>query len=65
MSAPPTTDGLQCRQLPHETSVDLTNLIPGIDIGEAVLGNEFTFADASEDHITTVEEAASESCDEE
>ncbi|KND94859.1 Fanconi-associated nuclease 1-like protein [Tolypocladium ophioglossoides CBS 100239] len=47
------------RSLPQPSTLDTKNLIPGLDLEEFELGETFTFADASEDHVTTVDEAAS------
>ncbi|PNY25741.1 Fanconi-associated nuclease 1-like protein [Tolypocladium capitatum] len=47
------------RSLPQPSAPDTKNPIPGLDLDEFVLGETFTFADASEEHITTVDEAAS------
>ncbi|OHW95771.1 coiled-coil domain-containing protein mtmr15 [Colletotrichum incanum] len=47
------------RELPEpEVSKD-SNPVEGVELEEFSLGDTFTFADASEEHITTIEEAAS------
>ncbi|KAM0554175.1 hypothetical protein ACHAPJ_006974 [Fusarium lateritium] len=46
------------RTLPHDTT-PTQNPVHGIELEESKLGETFTFADASEDHINSVEEAAS------
>ncbi|KAI8671123.1 Fanconi-associated nuclease [Fusarium keratoplasticum] len=51
-------DSLQSpRTLPTGTT-PATNSVEGIELEESGLGESFTFADASEDHIKSVEEAA-------
>lgn len=45
------------RTLPTDTTPS-TNNVEGIELEESGLGESFTFADASEDHIKSVEEAA-------
>ncbi|PHH88638.1 hypothetical protein CDD83_7281 [Cordyceps sp. RAO-2017] len=47
------------RTLPRVETRDTSCEEPGLDIEQFCLGEGFTFADASEDHITSVEEAAS------
>ncbi|KAM4054967.1 VRR-NUC domain-containing protein [Hirsutella rhossiliensis] len=46
------------RRLPRTEAEDAKDLIPGLNLEENSLEESFTFADASEDHITTVDEAA-------
>lgn len=46
------------RNLPQPSTPDAQNPVPGLDLDEFGLGEMFTFADASEDHVTTVDEAA-------
>lgn len=50
---------LATRDLPQVAAPSSPSPLPGIEIEENGLGDEFTLADASEDHITSVEEAAS------
>ncbi|RSM15634.1 hypothetical protein CEP52_000711 [Fusarium oligoseptatum] len=51
-------DGLQSsRSLPSGTAPS-TNNVDGIELEESGLGESFTFADASKDHIKSLEEAA-------
>lgn len=45
--------------LPQETPLRSQDPVAGINLEEFTLGDTFTFADASEHHITSVEEAAS------
>ncbi|KAJ3526006.1 hypothetical protein NM208_g11393 [Fusarium decemcellulare] len=47
------------RTLPEDTSSPTQSPIEGLELEETGLAKTFTFADASEDHIKTVEEAAS------
>ncbi|KAF4962300.1 hypothetical protein FSARC_9610 [Fusarium sarcochroum] len=47
------------RALPHDTTPPTQSPVHGIELEESKLGGTFTFADASEDHINSVEEAAS------
>ncbi|KHN96464.1 coiled-coil domain-containing protein MTMR15 [Metarhizium album ARSEF 1941] len=47
------------QKLPPKDSQDTEELVPGFDLESFNLGATFTFADASEDYIDTVEEAAS------
>lgn len=57
---PTAIDSLQeARQLPQAGADRANDPIPGLAMEENSLGESFTFADASEDHITTVDEAAS------
>ncbi|KAI9897468.1 hypothetical protein N3K66_007324 [Trichothecium roseum] len=46
------------RPLPESDFIDDLDVLPGVDITEGSLGRTFAFADASEDHLKTVEEAA-------
>ncbi|KAM0434664.1 hypothetical protein ACHAPT_003763 [Fusarium lateritium] len=46
------------RSLPPDTA-PCTDTVEGLDLEESGLGESFTFADASQDHIKSVEEAAS------
>ncbi|KAF4996263.1 hypothetical protein FGRMN_4619 [Fusarium graminum] len=48
------------RTLPHDGTPSTQNPIQGIEFEESGLGEVFTFADSSEDHINSVEEAASQ-----
>ncbi|KAM0253951.1 hypothetical protein ACHAQJ_007020 [Trichoderma viride] len=50
-----------CRALPleHEGKSPVESQLPKVELEEPDDGNTFSFADASEDHIDTVEEAAS------
>ncbi|POR30865.1 Fanconi-associated nuclease 1-like protein [Tolypocladium paradoxum] len=52
----------RARNLPQPSKPDTQNPIPGLHLDEFGLGETFTFADASEDHITTVDEAATLLC---
>ncbi|TID04697.1 Fanconi-associated nuclease 1-like protein [Colletotrichum higginsianum] len=47
------------RDLPEVEASKESNPVEGIELEEFSLGDTFTFADASEEHITTIEEAAS------
>ncbi|KAF4970287.1 hypothetical protein FZEAL_10072 [Fusarium zealandicum] len=47
------------RTLPFKTSSPTQNPVAGLELEDFVLGESFVFADASEDHIKSVEEAAS------
>jgi Fanconi-associated nuclease 1 len=47
------------RELPEDDSLKNQSPIAGIDLEEVKLGQTFTFADCSEEHIKTVDEAAS------
>ena len=47
------------RALPHDTTPPTLSPVHGIELEESKLGDVFTFADASEEHIKSVEEAAS------
>ncbi|KAK0392774.1 hypothetical protein NLU13_2269 [Sarocladium strictum] len=46
------------RTLPRTSAPPLDSGLPGIEYEDLDLGNSFTFADSSEDHITSVHEAA-------
>ncbi|KAM0222656.1 hypothetical protein ACHAQD_004256 [Fusarium lateritium] len=48
------------RKLPQDTTPQTQTPISGIELEEFSLGEMFTFADASDDHINSVEEAASQ-----
>jgi Fanconi-associated nuclease 1 len=47
------------RELPHVTPQATHDLAPGIEVEDTVFEDSFTFADASGDHIKSIEEAAS------
>ncbi|KAJ0313849.1 uncharacterized protein N0V96_002090 [Colletotrichum fioriniae] len=47
------------RDLPEPDAPACSNPVEGIDLEEFSLDDNFTFADASEEHITTIEEASS------
>ncbi|CAG2013597.1 unnamed protein product [Fusarium graminearum] len=47
------------RALPHDATPPTQSLVHGIELEESRLGGTFTFADASNEHIDSVEEAAS------
>ncbi|GJN77744.1 hypothetical protein PLIIFM63780_001237 [Purpureocillium lilacinum] len=47
------------RKLPQSDASEAQDLIPGLDLEDFSLGEAFTFADSSEEHLTSVEEAAS------
>ncbi|EFZ00570.2 VRR-NUC domain protein [Metarhizium robertsii] len=47
------------QKLPTKNSQDTEELVPGFDLERFNLGASFAFADASEDYINSVEEAAS------
>ncbi|KAK1963332.1 hypothetical protein LY78DRAFT_683362 [Colletotrichum sublineola] len=49
----------KARGLPEIEMSKESNPVEGIELEEFSLGDTFTFADASEDHITTIEEASS------
>ncbi|KAF0332646.1 hypothetical protein GQ607_000662 [Colletotrichum asianum] len=49
----------EVRDLPEVDVSPDGNPVEGVDLEEFSLNDTFTFADASEDHITTIEEAAS------
>ncbi|KAF9879154.1 hypothetical protein CkaCkLH20_03387 [Colletotrichum karsti] len=49
----------EVRDLPETELPPDTNPVEGVDLEEFSLDDKFTFADASEEHITTIEEAAS------
>lgn len=46
------------RPLPESDFIGDLDVLPGVDITEGSLGRTFAFADASENHLKTVEEAA-------
>jgi fanconi-associated nuclease 1 len=48
----------ETRELPDGLSASQTEPIEGIPLEDFTLGRNFTFADTSDDHITTIEEAA-------
>ncbi|KAF7542372.1 hypothetical protein G7Z17_g11633 [Cylindrodendrum hubeiense] len=48
-----------CQSLPPRSTAPTSSPIQGVDLEEFNLGETFTFADASEDHIHSLEEAAS------
>ncbi|KAH6998248.1 VRR-NUC domain-containing protein [Ilyonectria sp. MPI-CAGE-AT-0026] len=49
----------KCQTLPCCSTVPASSPLEGIDLEQFNLGESFTFADASEDHINSLEEAAS------
>ncbi|KAF6805764.1 coiled-coil domain-containing protein mtmr15 [Colletotrichum sojae] len=49
----------EIRELPEVDCSPDDNPVEGVDLEEFSLNDTFTFADASEEHITTIEEAAS------
>ncbi|TWU77185.1 hypothetical protein ED733_008563 [Metarhizium rileyi] len=46
------------RKLPKTGTPDMEEMVPGFDLEKLNLGATFAFADASEDHINSIEEAA-------
>ncbi|KAL0939199.1 coiled-coil domain-containing protein mtmr15 [Colletotrichum truncatum] len=49
----------ETRDLPEVETSSHSNPVEGVDLEEFSLSDTFTFADASEEHITTIEEASS------
>ncbi|UNI14625.1 Phosphodiesterase I [Purpureocillium takamizusanense] len=47
------------RMLPQSDATDAHDLIPGLDLEDFSLGETYTFADSSQEQLTSVEEAAS------